>query len=57
MEGVYAAYYKKRVMIFCFDYQREYIEKLVELLGIDENNNNLEILSNSIEGYKENYLK
>jgi hypothetical protein len=43
-------------MIFCFDFQREYIDGLVDALEMNENTN-LEILSNSIERYKENYLK
>ena len=44
------------VNIICFDYQREYIELYLENndLGI---NRKIDILSNSVEDYKENYLK
>ena len=46
----------KKVVIFCFDYQCEYIKMYLKSLR-QENNHNIEILSNSIEGYKEDYLK
>ena len=56
MDGIDAAVkYGKKVMIFCFDYQREYITAFLRELK-EENNKNIEILSNSIEGYMEGYL-
>lgn len=56
MDSIYGAVnLKKKVMIFCFDYQREYIEIFLKEQS-EEDNPNIEILSNTIGAYKENYL-
>jgi len=44
----------KKVMIFCFDFQRIYIENFLKELN-QEANPNIKIVSKSIETYKEEY--
>lgn len=56
MEAVYGAIDPgKNVTIFCFDYQRKYIEIFLEELNQSENSK-IEILSDSLEGFREDNL-
>lgn len=45
----------REVNILCFDYQKEYIEAYIKSYAAGKTHH-IEILSNSVEGYKENYL-
>lgn len=45
----------REVNIICFDYQKEYIDAYINTYA-EGRTHRIEVLSNSVEGYKENYL-
>ena len=55
MEAIYKASEDgKKVTVCCFDYQKEYIDIFIEALK-ETDNAKIEILSDSVEGYMEDY--